>query len=60
MGRSERGRTVVDELVRDAEASAYAKRKFDEVRVMTGKGAGMATLAATSPKRLPCAMDPRD
>ena len=31
LNRRERGRTVVDELIRDAEASAYAKRKFADV-----------------------------
>lgn len=29
--KAERGRSVVEEMVRDAEASAYAKRKFGEV-----------------------------
>lgn len=32
LNRAERGKTVIDELVKDAEASAYAKRKFSEVR----------------------------
>jgi len=31
LSRQERGRNVVEELVKDAEASAYAKRKFDAV-----------------------------
>ncbi|SNX82475.1 uncharacterized protein MEPE_01181 [Melanopsichium pennsylvanicum] len=30
MSRQERGRTVVEELIRDAEAASYAKRKFAE------------------------------
>lgn len=30
LSRQERGRTVVEELIRDAEAAAYAKRKFSE------------------------------
>lgn len=31
MNRSERGRTVIDELVKDAQNAAYTKRKFGEV-----------------------------
>lgn len=31
MTRAERGRTVVEELIKDAEAAAYAKRKYGEV-----------------------------
>ncbi|CCF54661.1 hypothetical protein NDA11_001816 [Ustilago hordei] len=30
MSRQERGRTVVEELIRDADAASYAKRKFSE------------------------------
>lgn len=30
MSKQERGRTVVEELIRDAEAASYAKRKFSE------------------------------
>lgn len=30
LSRQERGRTVVEELIRDAEAASYAKRKFSE------------------------------
>lgn len=33
LNRSERGRTVIEELVRDAEAAAYAKKKFNEVNI---------------------------
>jgi hypothetical protein len=31
MTRSERGKTVIDELVKDAQNAAYTKRKFNEV-----------------------------
>ncbi|EPQ30253.1 uncharacterized protein PFL1_02369 [Pseudozyma flocculosa PF-1] len=38
MNRRERGRTVVEELIRDAEASAYAKRKFAESQERNASG----------------------
>ncbi|CAO1623257.1 unnamed protein product [Parajaminaea phylloscopi] len=36
--RAERGRTVVEELVKDAEASSYAKRKFGEHQAKASSG----------------------
>ena len=38
LARQERGRTVVEELVKDAQASAYAKRKFQEQNVKRTPG----------------------
>ncbi|KAN0060646.1 dTDP-fucopyranose mutase [Thecaphora frezii] len=38
LNRRERGRTVVEELIRDAEASAYAKRKFAESQERSASG----------------------
>lgn len=38
LGRQERGRTVVEELVKDAQASSYAKRKFQEQNVKRTPG----------------------
>ncbi|KAJ7288437.1 Fcf2 pre-rRNA processing-domain-containing protein [Mycena rebaudengoi] len=43
--RSERKRTLVDELVDDAEAKRYAKKKFDELQGVRG-AKGRNTLAA--------------
>lgn len=34
--KAERGNSVVEELIKDAEASAYAKRKFSEVSSTAG------------------------
>lgn len=33
MSRSERGNTVIDELIKDAQNAAYTKRKFSEVSI---------------------------
>ncbi|KAJ7254377.1 Fcf2 pre-rRNA processing-domain-containing protein [Mycena haematopus] len=43
--RSERKRTLVDELVDDAEAKRYAKRKFEDLQTVRG-AKGRNTLAA--------------
>ncbi|KAF5369552.1 hypothetical protein D9758_002555 [Tetrapyrgos nigripes] len=51
--RAERKRTLVDELVDDAETKRYAKRKFDElqgVRGAKGKNTLQAKKAARKPK----------
>ena len=50
--RSARKRTLVDELVDDAEARHYAKRKFNELQTSrTAKGRG--TLAVRKAARKP-------
>lgn len=41
--RGERGRNVVEELVKDAESAAYAKRKFDDVSICLVMGEKNAT-----------------
>ncbi|PWN23604.1 Fcf2-domain-containing protein [Microstroma glucosiphilum] len=38
MTKAERGRTVVEELIKDAEAAAYAKRKYGEHQVKAAAG----------------------
>lgn len=38
MTRDQRGKSVIDELVKDAESSAYAKRKFNEQQAKTNVG----------------------
>ncbi|PWN35366.1 Fcf2-domain-containing protein [Meira miltonrushii] len=38
MTRDQRGKSVIDELVKDAESSAYAKRKFNEQQVKSNVG----------------------
>ncbi|PWN24764.1 Fcf2-domain-containing protein [Jaminaea rosea] len=38
LSKAERGRTVVEELVKDAQASAYAKRKYGEHQVKAASG----------------------
>lgn len=43
--RSSRKRTLVDELVDDAEAKRYAKRKFEDLQSVRG-AKGKNTLAA--------------
>jgi hypothetical protein len=51
--RSARKRTLVDELVDDAEARHYAKRKFNELqssRAAKGRGTLAARYAARKPK----------
>jgi len=51
--RSARKRTLVDELVEDAEARHYAKRKFNELqsaRAAKGRGTLAARKAARKPK----------
>jgi len=51
--RSARKRTLVDELVDDAEARHYAKRKFNELqtsRAAKGRGTLAARKAARKPK----------
>ncbi|THV05234.1 Fcf2-domain-containing protein [Dendrothele bispora CBS 962.96] len=51
--RAERKRTLVDELVDDAESKRYAKRKFDELQTARGaKGRNtlQAKMAARKPK----------
>lgn len=39
LARSQRGRSIVEELVRDADAGAYARKKFDEVGAMRARRA---------------------
>ncbi len=51
--RSARKRTLLDELVDDAEARHYAKRKFNELqasRAAKGRGTLVARNAARKPK----------
>ncbi|KAI0036498.1 Fcf2 pre-rRNA processing-domain-containing protein [Vararia minispora EC-137] len=50
--RSERKRTIVDELVDDAEARRYAKRKFLDLQSVRG-AKGRGTLKAKQAKRKP-------
>ena len=51
--RAERKRTLVDELVDDAEAKRYAKRKFDDFqssRAAKGRGTFAKRFAGRKPK----------
>lgn len=48
--KASRKRTLVEELVDDSEARAYAKRKFDELQQIRG-AKGRHTLQAKSKKR---------
>lgn len=48
--KSHRKRTIVDELVDDAEAKRYAKKKFSELQVVRG-ARGRKTLAAKKAAR---------
>ncbi|KAI0366598.1 Fcf2-domain-containing protein [Pilatotrama ljubarskyi] len=50
--RSSRKRTLVDELVDDAEAKSYAKKKFKELQTVRG-ARGRGTLAAKKALRKP-------
>ena len=50
--RSARKRTLVDELVDDAEAKSYAKKKFKELQTVRG-ARGRGTLAAKKALRKP-------
>ena len=50
--RSSRKRTLVDELVDDAEAKSYAKKKFKELQSVRG-AKGRGTLAAKKALRKP-------
>ena len=50
--RSARKRTLVDELVDDAEAKSYAKKKFKELQTVRG-AKGRGTLAAKKALRKP-------
>ncbi|TFL02334.1 Fcf2 pre-rRNA processing-domain-containing protein [Pterulicium gracile] len=50
--RSQRKRTLVDELVDDAEAQRYAKKKFNELQTVRG-AKGKNTLAAKQARRKP-------
>ena len=50
--RSARKRTLVDELVDDAEAKSYAKKKFRELQAVRGSRGG-GTLAAKKALRKP-------
>ncbi|KAI8978823.1 hypothetical protein BD414DRAFT_494521 [Trametes punicea] len=50
--RSARKRTLVDELVDDAEAKSYAKKKFKELQTVRG-ARGRGTLAAKKAMRKP-------
>ncbi|KAF7346205.1 rRNA-processing protein fcf2 [Mycena sanguinolenta] len=50
--RAERKRTLVDELVDDAEAKRYAKRKFEDLQAVRG-AKGRNTLAAKKALRRP-------
>ncbi|TFY78526.1 hypothetical protein EWM64_g5485 [Hericium alpestre] len=52
LSRAERKRTLVDELVDDAEARRYAKRKFSELQTSRGK-TGRGTLHAKKMARKP-------
>jgi Fcf2 pre-rRNA processing len=44
LSKGERKRTIVDELVDDAEAKSYAKKKFKELQTVRG-AKGKGTLA---------------
>ena len=50
--RAERKRTIVDELVDDAEARHRAKRKFEDLQTVRGAN-GRGTLAKKLAKRKP-------
>ncbi|TFK73582.1 Fcf2-domain-containing protein [Pluteus cervinus] len=50
--KAQRKRTIVEELVDDAEAKRYAKRKFDELQTVRG-ARGKKTLAARKSLRKP-------
>lgn len=50
LGRAERKRSLVDELVDDAEAKRYAKKKFGELQTVRG-AKGRGTLQAKKDKR---------
>jgi len=50
--RAERKRTLVDELVDDAEAKRYAKKKFDELQSVRG-AKGRNTLQVKKATRKP-------
>ncbi len=50
--RASRKRTLVDELVDDAEAKSYAKKKFRELQSVRG-ARGRGTLAAKKALRKP-------
>lgn len=52
LARSSRKRTLVDELVDDAEARSYAKKKFKELQTVRG-ARGRGTLAAKKALRKP-------
>ncbi|KAI0647737.1 hypothetical protein C8Q79DRAFT_894004, partial [Trametes meyenii] len=52
LARSSRKRTLVDELVDDAEAKSYAKKKFKELQTVRG-ARGRGTLAAKKALRKP-------
>lgn len=52
LSRSHRKRTLVDELVDDAEAKSYAKKKFKELQTVRG-AKGRNTLKAKLAKRKP-------
>lgn len=52
LGRGQKKRTLVDELVDDAEAKRYAKKKFGELQVTRG-AKGRGTLQAKKDKRKP-------
>ncbi|KAI0084830.1 Fcf2 pre-rRNA processing-domain-containing protein [Irpex rosettiformis] len=52
LNKSQRKRTLVDELVDDAEAKSYAKKKFKELQSVRG-AKGRGTLAQRQAKRKP-------
>lgn len=52
LAKSERKRTLVDELVDDAEAKSYAKKKFKELQTVRG-ARGRGTLAKKMAGRKP-------
>ena len=52
LSRAQRKRTLVDELVDDAEAKSYAKKKFKELQAVRG-AKGRGTLAKRQAKRKP-------
>lgn len=52
LSKAQRKRTLVDELVDDAEAKSYAKKKFKELQTVRG-ARGRGTVAQRQAKRKP-------
>jgi hypothetical protein len=52
LSKGKRKRTIVDELVDDAEAKSYAKKKFKELQTVRG-AKGKGTLAQKKALRKP-------